>query len=109
MELSKKDKKVAREIIEKGLQNEFASGLTIFQAILSNWKEGKMDNRETYHALYRRITSFDKHISRRYDGMTGSKYLFIIAGQLLDNAILDADLENFSEEAKKAVKSMANL
>ena len=38
MELSKKDKKIAREIIEKGLQKEFAKGLYKFDTILNEWK-----------------------------------------------------------------------
>jgi len=37
-ELSKKDKKTAREIIEVGLQKEFAKGLFDADTILTEWK-----------------------------------------------------------------------
>ncbi|MFA9391357.1 MAG: hypothetical protein ACERKD_16230 [Prolixibacteraceae bacterium] len=109
MELSKKDKKAAREIIEKGLQQEFGNGLTEFLAILNKWKENETDNRETYHHIYKSISSFDKHIARRYDGITGSKYLFIIAGQLNEKVISENDLELFSDDVKNAVKLIAGL
>ena len=88
MELSKADKKAAREIIEKGLQQEFANGLDRSYQILADWKAGNKGTRDTYHALYGHIRDYDKHIARRYDNMSGSKYLFIIAGQIIDEAAL---------------------
>jgi hypothetical protein len=38
MELSKKDKRVAREVIEKGLQREFSRGLFEADTVLNKWK-----------------------------------------------------------------------
>ncbi len=103
MELSKKDKKIARQIIEKGLEKEFANGLYAADSVLSDWKNKSTGNRETYHLLYKTITDFDKHIARRYDGMSGSNYLFIIAAQLHDGVIDQKDLEELSEDARNAV------
>lgn len=66
MELSKKDKKVARTLIETGLLREFAQGLSRADAILQNWKNSTApDHRTTYHSLYNMIADFDKHIARR--------------------------------------------
>ncbi|HPI30066.1 MAG TPA: hypothetical protein PLB59_10535 [Bacteroidales bacterium] len=104
MELSKKDKKTAREIIEKGLQTEYVKGLKRFDSILQQWKNKTIDNREAYMQLYESVRKHDKHIARRYDGMTGSKYLMIIAAQLADGILTDADLENFSDEVKQLIK-----
>lgn len=109
MELSKKDKKVAREIIEKGLQQEFANGLNQFQTVLTNWNDYKTDNRTTYHKLYDLVITFDRHIAQRYDKMSGSSYLFIIAGQLNDNIISETDLKELSNEAKRTVKIIAGI
>jgi hypothetical protein len=100
MELSKKDKKVAREIIDKGLQLELESGLSKADAILQSWKSTAKDNKDTYHQLYEHTVNFDKHIARRYDGMTGSSYLLIIIGQMHDNVIQEEDLVDFSEEVR---------
>jgi len=107
MELSKQEKKVAREIIETGLQKEFAKGLFDADTILNQWKNKSTDNRDAYHLLFKKITDFDKHIARRYDGMTGSKYLFVIAAQFQDGIISESDLEKCSERVKQAVKLIA--
>jgi hypothetical protein len=89
MELSKKDKKTARQIIEAGLQKEFAKGLFDADTILTEWKNKAIDNREAY--------------------MTGSKYLLIVAAQLSDGIISENDLNEFSEEARLTVKRIAEL
>jgi hypothetical protein len=109
MELSKKDKKTAREIIEVGLQKEFAKGLFDADTILIEWKKKAIENREAYHSLYKHISIFDKHIARRYDDMRGSKYLFIIAAQLRDGIISENDLNEFSPEVKQAVIKIAGI
>ncbi len=96
IELSKKEKKLAREIIEMGLQKEFAKGLSDADTILSKWKNRTQNNREAYHLLYNHIIDFDKHIAKRYDRITGSNYIFIIAAQLYDSIITEDDLTDFS-------------
>ncbi len=98
MELSKKDKKAARKIIEIGLQREFEKGLSSFDTILKDWKEKKQDNRESYHLLYKTITDFNRHIARRYDNMTGSKYFSIVAAQRYNGIITQEELKELSEE-----------
>ncbi|MEP7170321.1 MAG: hypothetical protein ABI855_13200 [Bacteroidota bacterium] len=103
IELSKKEKKAARELIEKGLQKEFAKGLFDADSVLHDWKSNKTDNITAYHTLYKTIKEFDRHIGRRYDYMKGSKYIYIIAGQLADEIISENDLKEFNEETQKAI------
>jgi hypothetical protein len=111
MELSKKEKKVAREIIAKGLLREFEYGLSKADSILQSWKTDAKENKETYYQLYEHIIKFDKHIARRYDGIRGSDYLLIITGQMLDNVIQEEDLVDFSEEVQhylqQVIKSLS--
>jgi hypothetical protein len=109
IELSKAAKKTARIIIEKGLQKEFENGLNQFDKILQSWKAENRDNGETYHALYKSVETFDKHIGRRYDGMGGSDYLYIIAGQLFDDVISESDIEPLPQDAKNAILLLANM
>lgn len=97
-DLSKKEKKIAREIIEKGLQAEYKAGIMQLHDIIDQWKPNLPDHRETYHKLYKTLTDFDKHIALRYDHMSGSKYLIIIAGQLANKVISKNDLKEFSDE-----------
>ena len=109
MELSKADKKTAREIIEKGLQQEFANGLDRSYQILADWKAGNKNNRDAYHELYGHIRDYDKHIARRYDNMSGSKYLFIIAGQIIDEAVDESELQKLSPDARDFVNRILSL
>jgi uncharacterized FlaG/YvyC family protein len=102
-QLSKKEKKIAREIIEKGLQTEYKKGIMQLQEIIDQWNPVLPDHRETYRKLYKTLTDFDKHISFRYDYMSGSKYLVTIAGQLADKVISINDLKEFSDETRDLV------
>lgn len=106
MELSKKDKKVAREVIEKGLQREFEVGLGKIEEILLNWRKGVSNNNESYHAVYKHIKSFDKQIAIRYDNVKGSTYLLTITYQMLDDIIHEEDLVDFSEEVQLYLKQV---
>ena len=108
MELSKSEKKIVREIIEIGLQREFANGLAGADSIISEWKGQNKNNRESYHTLYQYILKFDKHIARRYDNLTGSSYLFVLAGQYAENVISESDLENVPERIIHAIKMIAD-
>jgi hypothetical protein len=98
MELSKADKRHAKALISKSVEKEFAIGLSEFDAILQQWKDGKQDNRESYHAVYESVTSFNKNISRRYDYISNSTLLFTVMAIYNDKLITDEDLKGFSEE-----------
>jgi uncharacterized membrane protein YebE (DUF533 family) len=109
MELTKKERKIAREIIEIGLKKEFSNGLLEADKVLNDWKNNSMNNHDAYHLLCQKIKNFDKHIARRYDGMTGSKYVYIVVAQLADGLISEEELEKFSEEVRLKIKFMAGL
>lgn len=108
MELSKKEKKNARAIIDKGLQKEFAIGLEEFYTILTEWKAKKTDNKENYYNIYEAVKNFDKHIAHRYDNIRGSDYIFIIAAQLADGIISETDIQEFEDQTQQKVKLLSN-
>jgi len=95
MELSKKDNRAARDIIEKGVQREFANGLNEANAVIQKWKNNHLGNREAYHLLFKKITDFDKHIARRYDGMSGSRYFITIENLFAEEIITEEDIKDF--------------
>jgi len=109
MDLLKKDKKTARSIIEKGLQTEYENGLRSCDVVLLKWKSNDIDNRDAYMQLYDTLFKCDEHIGRRYNNITGSRYLQIIASQLYDKVINEEDLKELSDEAKQAVKIWADF
>src|ERR1700744_5453408 len=100
-ELSKKDKKVARQLIDKGLLIEFTQGLNNFSEILEDWKNGKVETKDTYHKLFRAIKNFDKHVALRYDGIGGSRYLETVIAQLVDGLYDISEADNFNQEVRE--------
>lgn len=101
--LSKREKKIAREVIEKGLQTEFAKALNDADTVLQNWKNKETDNRAAYHLLFDTVKDNDKHIARRYDGITGSKYIDTISEKLIAGVISICDLKEFREETQNEI------
>jgi hypothetical protein len=99
-DLPKKDKKVARQLMDKGLLIEFEHGLNSFAAILEEWKTTNGDVKETYYKLFSAVKDFDKHIARRYDGIGGSRYLETVIAQLADDVYDISEIEGFSPEVK---------
>ncbi len=108
-ELTKSEKKLARQIIEKGLQIEFAKGIEQHSEIIEQWKSENTDSRDAYLKLYKSVISYDKHISKRYDDMKGSTYLFIIAGQLADGIISPEDIKVFSKDIRSRLSILSGI
>jgi hypothetical protein len=100
MELSKPDKKVARELIEKGLLTEFEEGLAEFAGIISDWQSGKTPVKDSYYGLFKSVAELDKHIGRRYDRVTGSNYFWIVFQLFVDKKIPLSEMERFSQDVQ---------
>ena len=104
-ELSKKEKKIARECIDKGLEAAFKEGLEKSELVVNDWRQGKFSsNKEAYHDLYKTITNQDDAISTRYDGLTGSRYLVTVAQLFLEKVITEDDIKDFSDETKAVIR-----
>jgi len=109
MDLSKKDKKIARQIIDIGLKREFEKGLLSFETILKDWKEKNLDNQESYQLLYSKLKNFDKYIATNYDYMRGSTYFFIVATQLKNGIITRDEISELSEEVIQKIEYLISL
>jgi hypothetical protein len=109
MELSKADKKVARAIIDLGLQRERFDGLNEIDSVLQNWKNKKLDDESAYHLLYKTVIELDKHIARRYDAISGSRYVLVIVSQFRDGVITEEDLSEFSEDTRQSILAICKL
>jgi hypothetical protein len=108
-ELSKTQKKIARQIIELGLQREYENGITKIEDVIKKWKSGKLDNQKAYLEIYKKLIKHDKHIGRRYNDMTGSKYLLIIVGQLADKVITFDEINEFDDEVKEVINKWMEI
>jgi hypothetical protein len=108
-ELTKSKKKIARQVIDKGLQKEYIEGIIKLDNIITRWKTNSPGNRDTWLELYDSLTRHDRHISRRYDYMGGSKYLIVLAEQLADDVISPADLQELGEDVKSKILILAGM
>ncbi|HRI20363.1 MAG TPA: hypothetical protein PLA68_05395 [Panacibacter sp.] len=104
-ELSKREKKIAKAAIDKGVNAEFKAGLEKAEAIIAEWRKNNVENREAYHKLFLAVEEQDKRIANRYDGLGGSRYLFTVACILYDGQITEEDIKDFSEETKEQLNS----
>ena len=109
LDLTKSQKRIARRIIETGLQREYEAGIKKLDRIISRWKGEELNNRDAYMELYESHTSHDKHIARRYNRMTGSWYLYIIAAQLADKVVTAEELSDFPEDIRQKIYLLSGM
>jgi hypothetical protein len=102
-ELSRNDKQTARTIIEKGLHTEIANGITRLEQIICQWRDKQMSIDEAWRQLYHTLKEHDKHIARRYDGLSGSHYDVTLASQLREGVINAEDLNGLEEEMRSII------
>ncbi|MEE1345406.1 MAG: hypothetical protein U0K49_11510 [Segatella copri] len=48
--------------------------------------------------LYDKVYQFDKHIARRYDGMSGGRYYITVCYLYYDGVLTDEDIREFDDE-----------
>lgn len=103
-ELSKAEKKLCRELIDKGIEAEFEAGIKNAEAIINKWKNKEMDNRTAYHAIHSEIRDHRKDLAFRYDGVTGSRYLDTVSYILADGFLTEDDIAGFSDDNRAYLK-----
>jgi len=101
MDLSKGDKKIAREIIDRGLIVEFEEGMEKFDQIMDSWRAGKTETKDAYYDLFQSVKDFDKNISYRYDGLSGSRYFQTVVDLLVDKKIPESEINRFRPEVQE--------
>lgn len=102
-ELSKKDKKICRMLIDKGLQLDYGNSLADAEKVLLRWRSGEIDNRDAYMALFSKVQENDKHIAWRYNNLGGSRYPFAVAELLADGLIEKSDLMEMEPETRNGI------
>jgi hypothetical protein len=107
--LSKKEKAIMRQLIEKGVQAEFAHALQQTADITEQWKQGKKTNREAYYELFQSIKQNDKFIAMRYDGITGSRYLNTVIAVYHDKHICEEDLMELRVDLREYIIERASV
>lgn len=119
MELTKTDKRLCRQLIHTGLEREckkFAEDMKklvnppIPSAELeapyqeeNGWSvEGPWHKK--YIKIYKKIAAFDKHIARRYNDISGGRYIEAVLTLYCHDIISEEELDGFSESVKEHIK-----
>ena len=108
-EFSKSEKKNVRQVIETALQRDFEASIMEVDSIIQQWKSKKLDNRDAYQEIYRKVKENDKYIARMYDNITGSKYMLTLQGLLANKVISETDLDGFSEKTRDDILKIMNI
>lgn len=115
MELTKSDKKLCRKLMHIGIERECEKFVREMQKLSSKpipldelgapyreengfVVEGPWHKR--YITQFRKVKNFDKHVARRYDGITGSHYLDCVLDLYYNDVITDDDIAPLSEEPR---------
>jgi hypothetical protein len=109
IELAKSQKKVARELIDKSLQIECKQFIEETETLIDKQKREEKSSHETYLKLYKDVKTFDKHIARRYDDLTGSRYILVLLGLLHDEILTKEDLNRFDEDVREYLLNATRL
>ncbi|WP_056928553.1 hypothetical protein [Candidatus Symbiothrix dinenymphae] len=109
MDFTTAQKKTARELINKALQNESRECLEKAEALLQNRKHNDLSNYQICVDLFNLITNFDKYVAKRYDGLPSSYYFTAIIGLYVDEVLTGEDLDALGEAAKAAILRGAGI
>jgi len=121
--LTKADKRRCRELIHIGLERECEKFVKDIQKLASksiplaelnapyceeNGRSVEGPWHKRYIALYKLTDKFDKHVARRYDGMSGGHYVECVLGLYLDGIITDEEIASLSNEVRDFIHAYKN-
>jgi hypothetical protein len=107
--LSNSQKKIARKVMDKGMDNHYHRGLSDVETIIQQWKNAKLDNHDAYMKLYQTVKKNDTNIARIYNDKGGSLWVGVIVSQLMDGVITVDDLSEFDEEVHNTILEWGGL
>jgi len=108
-ELTKREKRICRELIDQSVEKEFETGLERADEIMNEWKSKTLSGRLAFHKLRDHLNDFRKHLARRYDSLRGSDYLRVVAEIVYDGYLTDNDTEELSDAAKTEIRTWQSL
>ena len=97
--LTKAQKKAARTLIDLALERECAKLIRKVSNLSAKPLEDvEKPNHSRYIEIFKAITSFEKRLQHRYDGITGGHYLEVISYLYAEGILKEHDLEICDEE-----------
>ena len=109
-ELNKEQKKIARRLIDIGLERECAVFNLRMKTLAGHHLNTRLakPNHQRYLDIYKLTNEFDKHIADRYDGLTGSRYFMTVVNLYCDGVLKDEDIIEFDEDVFMQIRAIAD-
>lgn len=102
-DLTKSQKKIARRVMDKGLDTDYQRGLQNAADIVERWQKGALNNRDAYMEIFKSINDTDDIIANRYNRKGGSRWVEVMADQLANDVITEEDISEFNEEVQNVI------
>lgn len=103
----KNDRKQFQELISLSTNRDAEKFLKENLVVLQKTMETKQDDfRVPYWEMAEKLKTFSKHLKRKYDGNSHTKFPEVIAIEMANGFILDSDLNHFSENTKTKLGEM---
>jgi len=96
-------------LIDLGLQRECKSFTEKIEKFTNSQEWKTEDLYKLYIKLYKKVTSFDKHIGKRYNDLTGSRYFMTVYGLFLDGVLTTDDIARFDIEIQNKLLGLKHL
>ena len=106
IELTKSQKKKVRQLIEKGLMRDYSDAIRTVRNVCHSYVDGESDPKQHYLKLYSALASKDKDIARRYDNLTGSRYLPTLIMLLREEVLSKGDLQKLDDDLRQYLLSI---
>ena len=106
IELTKPQKKIARQLIRLALLRECETFLDDTRRFLHEAESNGEDAHTNYLSLFKKVNNFDRHIARHYDGMSGSRYLITVLNRYCAGTLTDEDITLLGEDTQKYLSGM---
>ena len=108
--LTKAQKKAARTLIDLALERECAKLIRKVSNLSAKPLEDvEKPNHSRYIEIFKAITSFEKRLQHRYDGITGGHYLDTVSYLYVEGILKDYDLEICDEEMNNEISRVKSF
>jgi hypothetical protein len=104
-DLSKSQQKIARKLIDKGVENGCENCIQKIKSLLVNNKNGAKSNHDLYIEIYKLINQFDE----RHDDLGKSEYFYAVLRLYINNIFSDEDLKDFDENVRTKLTELKKL
>jgi hypothetical protein len=109
-ELSKSQKKTARVVMDKGLENHYIRALSDVETILLKWRNGQFKGAKlSYMKLFQCVKRNDNNIAGIYNDKGGSRWVEVMAMQLADRVITLEDIRDFDDEVRETIIAWSEI